>query len=66
MGCPVRCGICKSSNRGFGSLGICSGIGSLLLCNVCMYSSVGSRSVRLSMPFSNVIVSFVSIFMSVF
>jgi hypothetical protein len=57
-GCDVRCGICISSNKGFGSLGICSGINSLLLCSVCMYScSVASRRVCLSITFSNVIVS---------
>jgi len=56
--CDVRCGICKSSNKGFGSLGICSGINSLLPCSVCMYScSVGSRRVCLSIFFSSVIVS---------
>jgi hypothetical protein len=57
-GCVVRCGICISSNKGFGSLGIFSGINFMLLCSVCMYSySVGGRRVCLSIPFSNVIVS---------
>ena len=46
------------SNKGFGSLGICSGINSLLPCSVCMYNcSVDSRKVCLSILFSNVIVS---------